>query len=561
MKHLKKIASIVLAAIMVMTMAMPVFAAEAQTTYTITINGDDEKPVAGHTYEAYQVFKGDISSLEGEENILSNIEWGDSISNSDELMLALKEDTTFTNCTSAKDVAALLTEENAERFAEIVSSYLNDTPVASGSATKNQNQVKITVNAPGYYLVKDKAPEPGQTGFSYTKYILQVVQDVEVTPKSARPTVDKQVLDEADDAENGASDGWGESADHELFENFQFKLIAKLPENNNFDSYETYKVVFHDTMTEGITFVAIDSVKLNISGKTVEIPVNSTDQPNGYEVTSPATQGEKGDQIWTLTIDDIKKFLPEGVSLSAGGSVEVIYTAYLNEKATILSPSGESQSGSNDNTVYLEYSNNPNADGEGDTGNTTPDTVFVFTYEMPNNKVGVNGQDEDSIPLAGAGFTLYKGEVVDGKEVQLIWDETLEAYRPSNSTDSEEDVSTEIFSKEEDGNFSIKGLDVGTYWLKETTTPQGYNTVDNIKIVITADPNHVESADGSKADVTVKMTINDEEAEKNTVENQKGTTLPETGGIGTTIFYVVGTILVLGAVVLLVTRKRVKSDK
>ena len=514
MKKFKKLASMMLALVMALTMTLSLVSADG--TYTITINNE----VTGHTYEAYQIFTGDLSN-----GVLSNIVWGSGITSEGQTALQNKYDAADTK--SAAGVAEALTNDNAVQFAKDAAGYLTTTKAVS---TYSKADKKYTIDglAAGYYLVKDQNDLLAGTDDAYTSYILKVVGNTNVTPKSAKPTVDKQVHDETADAETGASDGWGESADHAINESFQFKLIAKLPADTDFNAYDTYKVEFTDTMSAGVTFESIDSV--TVDGVTLTA--------SQYTVT--ATAGQAGGN-WTLTISNIKSI--EGVILADGADIVVIYNAHLNENAQVNHESGST---TNKNTVYLQYSNNPNVSGGGELGKTPEDSVWVFTYEVDNTKVDATDSAKKT-PLAGAGFRLY--DSTDTTEIGLIYDETLSAYRPVKSGET----AVEMTSASGTGVFNIKGLDAGTYILKETTVPAGYNKCADTTVVIKAA--HVEDTSGASATTTLSSDSNI----TNTIENKQGSTLPETGGMGTTIFYVVGAILVLGAGILLITRRRMNK--
>ena len=507
MKQLKKLASLILALVMVMGLA--VSASAEETTYSITINNSAE----GHTYKAYQIFTGDLSGT-----TLSNIVWGSGVSEAGQTALG----------DAAAKAETLKTEADAKAFAKAVAPYL--TTAAGFASTVTDGKYVISGLAAGYYLVKDQDGTLTGKDDAYTSYILQVVGNTSVSPKSAKPTVDKQVHDETTDAEAGATEGWGESADHAINESFQFKLIANLPADTDFNAYEKYKVVFNDTMSAGVTFESIASV--TVDGVTL-----TADQYN-----ATATAGKEGGS-WTLTITDIKSI--SGVNLTDGADIVVIYNAHLNEKAQVNHESGTT---TNQNKVDLQYSNNPNASGEGELGKTPEDIVWVFTYEVDNTKVDAT-DTANKTPLAGAGFRLY--DSTGTTEIALIYDETLSAYRPVEDGETAE----EMTSADSTGVFNIKGLDAGTYVLKETTVPDGYNKCADTTIIIKA--THVESADGASATTTLSSDSN----VTNTIENKQGSTLPETGGMGTTIFYVLGGILVVGAVVLLVTKKRMNGEK
>ena len=508
MKHVKKLLSAVLVLVLALTMVLPV-AAEGETqTYSITINND--KP--NHTYEAYQIFTGDLSG-----DVLSNIAWGSGVTKVGQDALG----------SASEKAASITTEAIAKEFARTLddNSYLQN---PKSTSTQTNGKYVIDGLAPGYYLVKDaNGSMNGKEEDAYTAYILKVVKNVEATPKSSVPSVDKQVEDEKADAEN--SDGWGETADHEINESFQFKLTATLPEDIDIANYKEYQVVFTDTMSNGITFESIDSV--TIGG-------TSTDS-----YTCDATEGQAGG-IWHLTIADIKEVLGENYNYNQEIKVEVVYNAHLNEYAEVNKTSGGT---TNNNKVGLEYSNNPNGTG---TGKTPEDYVWVFTYEVDNSKVDENGQ-----PLKGAGFKLYAADAdgkITGTEIKVVKTETPGEYRLAKTGEAGVEMKTEEIDGKVQNKFNIKGLDAGTYFLKETTTPDGYNTCPDFKVVISA--THSEADDG-----TATTTIDQENSNmNNTIENNKGTTLPGTGGIGTTIFYVVGGILVVGAAVLLIAKKRTK---
>lgn len=521
MKKMKRLLGVLLAAVMVLAMNITAFAAD---TYTITIKNSN----SGHQYEAYQVFSGDLSG-----DTLSNVQWGSGVNSTDAvdgktLLQALQTDqtldTAFDACNTAADVADVLVNfgdnsSGLDAFATVVSKYLS---TSAGSATEpTEGSYKIYNLRAGYYFVKDAKAVTGND--ASTKFILKLVNNVAVDPKSAVPTVKKEVQDEIADAESGNNEGWGATADHAINESFQFKLTATLAVDTDYNAYETYKVIFNDTMSKGVTFESIASV--TVDGQSIT---------NGnYNCT--ANSGQEGGN-WTLTINDIKAI--EGVDLTDGAEIVVIYNAHLNEKASVNHKSGTTD---NTNKVFLQYSNNPNVGGENDLGSTEEDTVWVFTYEVDNTKVNA----ANDRPLSGAGFRLYNAD--GSEEISLIYDSTISAYRPIKSGE----LGVEMFSADETGVFNIKGLDAGEYTLKETTVPGGFNKCADVKIKISA--THKEEAG------TGMTTLNSESTMTNKIENKQGATLPSTGGIGTTIFYVVGGILVIGAAVLLITRRRMNK--
>lgn len=508
MKHSKKLASLLLALVMALSLAVTAFADES-TTYSITINNS----TAGHTYEAYQIFTGDLATNEAGNKVLSNIVWGSGVSEAGQTALG----------DAAAKTETLKTEADAKAFAKAVAPYLT---TAAGSAnTVTDGKYVISGLAAGYYLVKDQDGSLTGDADAYTEYIIKVVTDTTATPKSSVPTVEKKVKDTNDST--GVTSDWQDSADYDIGDSIPFQLKATLA--NNVSSYTTYKVVFHDTLSKGLTYNK--DAKVYIGG------VETT----GFTVT--ATVNDDGTTTLTVSCDDVKAL---GATNSSVITVE--YTATLNENA-VLGSEG------NPNEVYLEYSNNPNKSevGDNETGNTPEDVVIVFTYKVVVNKV-----DGEGNPLSGAEFTLEKYNKETGK-----W-ETIT-----------------VVKNEEGTIFTFSGLDDGSYRLTETKTPVGYNTIDPIYFVIEA--THDETADAPTLK-TLNAYLTDANGNKQTemkdgesvnidlgtvdltagsitttVVNKSGSELPSTGGIGTTIFYVLGGVLVLAAVVLLVTKKRMSG--
>ena len=497
MKSLRKAVVTALAMMVAFALAAPAIASES---YTVTINGAS----SGHTYEVYQIFAGDLSEDQNGTKILSNVKWGTGVSSEGKVTLG----------DAGAKAASIETAEQAEAFAQVVGRYLT-TP--AGTFSISDDAYAVSGLTPGYYLVKDK--DGSLSGDeAYTAFILQVVGNVEVTPKSAQPTVDKQVSNAADPA-----DGWCKVADYAINQSFQFKLTASLPAGANLAAYGAYKVVFTDVMAAGITFEKIDEVK--VEGSSVS--------PNDYVYEA------KEDNTWTLTIDDIRDY---DANLADGSVVTVIYSAHLNEAAKVAESS-------NANSVNLQYSNNPNVGGEGSLGKTPDAFAWVFTYGVNNTKVD---GDAENAPLAGAGFRLYS-DADCTNEIKLAYNESRSVYYPA--VVGAEGV--EMVSAADSGQFNVIGLDAGTYYLKETTTPAGYNTCDVVKIVITAGPALNEEGTGYASNV--KVYVNDDTSTpvtEVTVINERGAALPSTGGMGTAVFYVAGAVLLIGATVALVWRRR-----
>lgn len=510
MKRVKRVLALLAAFALVLAMAVPAFADKA--TYQLKVKASG----ANHTYKVYQIFTGEMSTNKAGAKVLSNIKWG---ANGTEKTGEAVEAGILTALESA-------TGSDTQKL-EVIKNYVKlDTNAFATLDSKNNYAENVPA---GYYLVKDADNTLNGEDEAYTTFLVNVVgEDVTLTPKSAKPSVDKFVQDEAADRDIHSTDGdgWGKTADHAINESFKFKLTATLPLDANFGAYSTYKVQFTDTMSEGVTFESIDSVK--VDGQKV------TD----YDCT--ATAGKAGGE-WTLTIKDIKSI--SGVNLEDGAEIVVVYNAHLNEKADVNHEDGAT---TNENKVYLEYSNNPNASGE--LGKTPEENVWVFTYGVNNKKVTEVTGETAYVPLAGAGFRLYTdAECIH--EVALIYDETLSAYRPTKTGEKSE----EMISAKGTGIFNIVGLDAGVYHMRETTTPTGYNTCNDVPIVI--DAKH------QKTGTSNNVTFTEDSSLAYTIVNKAGTTLPSTGGMGTTVFYVVGGGLMAVAVVLLVTKKRMENKR
>lgn len=496
MKTIKRSIALVLAMILTLAMSVTVFAAPNadQNTFSLTLN----KAVKGHTYEAYQILSGDLSA---DKATLSNIKWGEGIKA--EGQTALGGDAAG----YAKKLADMgNNSKELKEQAQIIGANLAS---ASGSVTVTDPDVKNVISnlKPGYYLIKDK-DDSLQGQESYTEFILHVTDDVDANVKADVPSVEKKVKDTNDTT--GETTGWQDSADYDIGDDVPFQLTATLA--NNIESYKTYSLKFNDTLSKGLDYNNDAVIKLG------DKDVTSYFTPS-YDATA---------KTLTFICDNILAF-----GATNSDKIVVEYTAKLNENAVI-------GAAGNPNTVYLDFSNNPNNGGEGDRGKTPEDKVIVFTYKLTVNKV-----DKENKPLTGAEFSLFKK--VNGK------DELVEVKK--------------ILSTNAEGTvFGFTGLDDGTYVLRETKTPDGYNSIEDQTFTISA--KHDESSDDPKltaltGDVASGSIINLgvmlEKGELSTdVVNNKGSVLPSTGGAGRVAIYVIGAILVIGGGIVLVTKKRVR---
>lgn len=504
-KAMKKLMAALLAVAMVCAMAIPAFAdgssstsTAAVTKYTITA------PKNGHTYEIYQIFTGDYDALQ--PSMLTNIKWGE---NGTGTVGAAVEQ----NVLNALSAVASSASDKAKL--DVIENYvkLDTTPVA---IVTNGSSVEVVG---GYYLIKD---QDGSLSGSepYTTYLVSVVGTVTISPKSNDvPEFEKKLKDTNDST--GDTTGWQDSADYDIGDYIPFRLQGTVPED--YDSYKTYYYAFHDVEEKGLTFDP-SSVEVHLGDENGAI-IPNTD----YKVLTKK-DGTTSDTECTFEIvfDDLKKV--SGVT--ADSTITVTYKSQLNDSA-VLGAQG------NVNKAKLEYSNNPKGTG---TGRTPWDNVIVFTYKVVVNKVDQNRQ-----PLEGAEFTLTK-KLKDGTE---------------NVIPMKIDTSNKAL-------FTLSGLDDGVYTLTETVTPAHYNTISPITFTVNADHTITWEADprntvltslsGNTASGEITFTHNETDGSLTTdVVNNIGTTLPGTGGIGTTIFYVIGGGLMVAAAILLITKKRMEN--
>ncbi len=498
-KYMKKIISFALTFMMVFAMAVTVKAED--TTYTITVNGAE-----GHTYEAYQIFSGKLSGGK-----LTDIIWGNGITETGKTELG--EAKTYAEALSKLEDNSADIDAKAKELAK----YLQN----PSTSTYADEKYTISGLTAGYYLVKDKdGTQKDKENSSYTKYILKVVSNQELEPKSKTPTSEKKVIDTNDST--GNTSDWQDSADHDIGDEISYQIKATL--HDKVSDYKHYYLSYVDTMSKGLTYVENSAV----------VKVNGT-EVGKLEPTSVAYSGNEdkyvGGTVLTWSITDVK-----AAPYRAGNNdvVTIEYKAKLNDDAVI-------GSAGNPNMMHIEYSNNPNYTGEGkpdDTGKTPDDTNIVFTYKTVINKV-----DQNKKPLTGATFTLekYNNETGD-------WE------------------AKDVITNDEGTTFTFKGLDDGNYRIKETP-PEGYNGIADIYFTITAEHDVISpdpkltklSGDVTEGTATFEPSLSDG-ALTTTIENREGSTLPSTGGIGTTIFYVLGTILVLGAGILLISKKRMSNQ-
>lgn len=610
MKHLKRIISTVLVLMLAMAMFAPAFAAEDANTVTVT------SKTAGHSFEAYQIFDGVyVPGEDGAAGQMTQVKWGSGISDETALLVALQANQNFANCTSAAAVAAKLTEiaadaDAVDAFADIVAKHLNASNKVELSANKTTEEpieeVKnddgvytytATNVADGYYFIKETTPSNPQD--AYSKFMLQVVSDVIVAAKAEVPTIDKKIVEGSDKKSvNNKSVG----------DTVNFEITSKVPA---MDGYEKYFFVVTDTMSKGLTFTD-DSVVVKIGNTNL---VKDTDYTVKSEIDANG--------VTTVTIV-FTNFIQYKGTEKVGKAISITYSATINENAVIGvegNPNVVDLTYSNNPNVTPDPENSTDKPGDNDVVGKTPNSetrTYITGIEL--TKI-----DEHKNILTGAEFTIsgtalnkivVKEEVFelhvdgaedegdyaywklvdgtytttpptiaeDGTDTQALYESITDKYKLVVNTvvkTSTANVS-ETVTVDSNGVLIFNGLAEGVYAITETKAPVGYNKLEDpiyIKITWTApaadsdectwSARYVKNAAGEDFDdysseIEAKnyaLSLTDAGIFALDVVNKQGSVLPETGGIGTTIFYIVGSVLVLGAIVLLVTKRRMGANK
>lgn len=516
MKRVKRVLALLAAFALVLAMAVPAFADEVTCSITAPNNG--------HTYEVYQIFTGTLSEDNGTK-VLSDIKWGKNGIN-DDAAVTVGESVPETVLKAIKDVAA---KSDSEKLA-VIEKYVNlkgekFNTVSSGT----------TLNVPaGYYLIKDADNAYDNQHDAYTQFIVEVAGNVNFQPKTDYPTVEKKVQENS--KTNGTTGEYGgkynDVADYSIGDSVPFKLIGSVP---NMSQYSTYKYTFHDTLAASLNAPDVSNVKVYASSN----KAGSDKQ----DITSNFTVTVSGQEI-TVHTDNLKAI----TGISADKYILVEYSAVLNSNAAINKDNVTGTNNGNINKVYLTYSNNPR--NESEAGKTPEDTVIVFTYKIEATKV----DGETNKALKDVTFRIYKmsddemwyAQVADGK---------LNGWVKTANNNC-------VLTSGEDGKFSLAGLDDGTYFIEEITPLPGYNSIDPVEVQVNGNTQNGQSGNGATSELTsVTFTVGEKTENAITIVNNAGTTLPSTGGMGTTVFYVVGGGLMAVAVVLLVTKKRMENKR
>ena len=557
MKTLRKMMALALAMVMVLAMSVTVFAAD-DPAYSITIeNTNTNSSINGKQYKAYKVFDLTLGNATTTDEGTTYGAYAYSIKNTDwawsyltagattddkgviTTTFGIKLTPSASDSTNYSVDGKTMTEANARALADALATHLPSSADGTSAAAANETAT-INLNAPGYYAVygvvvpKDPKETPAEEVVAALA-LTTTDPNATVNPKAEVPPLDKKITGEhkLDDA--------GKAATAEVGKTVSFELDSKVPD---LTGYTAYTFTISDTMTSGLTFTDPEGNATN----DVVVKINNVDK------TSDVTVGISG-QTLTVTIPyDVLK------AATKGQDIVVTYSAVVNSNA--LTTDYEK------NTANLTYSNNPTTNST----NKTPDKeVYVIDVDINVDKVANSASGKK---LDGATFLVFKGatQPADTAEEWYKWDAT------NNKVTWVAKANADKFVTTTDGKFNpnVRGLEAeaaGTkYGLLETVAPAGYNLL-KAPVIVTLTAAYAEeggtktatvTADGASVTngtVTLSAAQNaNQPLATAQVINESGTELPSTGGIGTTIFYVIGAILVLGAGILLVTRRRMNAN-
>lgn len=548
MKHIKKVVTLALAFAMVLVMSANVFAAG---TKSISLTGGK----AGHTYTLYQIFTGTVDGTE-----LTNIQWGDDAN-------ATFKAAYSTAAAAAKEIA---TKNDARATAQelVAKNYLGTgTPLTLNADGK----VEFTGLDEGYYVIVDTNGNTTVVEGDYSSaYIVKVVEDVTGAVKGSGATSDKEVKDPET---NAASTD--DAAAYNIGDAVPFTLKATTADN--VAAYKKYHITFQDKQSTGLD--APTSYTVKVLDKTFTVPATGNDPApqttaNGTKITVTKATPDTGNTFaikveFEPTDLDTTDETPAPTYLDAECNstlITVDYTSVLNSSAQVGVPG-------NDNKMHITYSNNPEDEDGGDEGKTPDDTTIVFTFKTVADKV-----DEEGKPLAGAQFKIYR-EVAEGTANAVKGSDITFADGVEHSKIEANKYYVELAMT---GNtagtqFSLAGLADGNYVIVETAIPEGYNAFKSSAFTITSTVTEdggittltggapfTDTNPGANGAVTVTKKDNTVHALDSgelygEIENKSGAVLPSTGGIGTIIFYVIGSLLVIGCGIVLISRRRINN--
>ena len=518
-KTIQKLMAALLAVAMVCAMAIPAFATDGDATAAAASTGEGKitinNAITGQTYTIYRILNLEYHKDTNSYRYTANEAWEDFV-RSQTGDLKLDENTgavTWINSNPKNNDTAI------QKFANSAGTYAKDHSVQAvksitakgkeGEHGNADNSTSITFeNLPlGWYLVVSDLVDVHNGALCS---IDTTDPTVEIREKNSNSTLDKSIL-EGDQLLSVNNAGIGDVV------NFQLDIVVKDGQPKGY--------VVHDKMSEGLTF--------NSNSVSVFLLRHSDDEASGYLKTGYTLVTNPGDGCtFEVKFDD--------GTLEPNDAVTISYTATVNNKA-VIAGSG------NTNEAYLKYNNNSKT--------TVTHTTTTYVWGMGVRKFANLGSGKEDTPLADAEFQLYKMDGETKKYAKFAETGTNTSIYKLTGWDADASNAAKVKTPAS-GNIQFEGLDAGTYYLEETKAPTGYNKLTApITVVISSTlpttggtASYTVTADGATTtDYTVR------------VENKAGTELPSTGGIGTTLFYVIGGGLMVAAIVLLVTKKRMEN--
>ena len=567
---MKKFFSILLAALLTLSLCATAFAAD------ITINSNTSDPglsVNGKTFNAYKV----LDLVDADDSIYAPVEGLEAFF-ADRYSLDAADKYFNEQLTVALKAEVESTEFDGFDFAAELLAAAKAAGITPSSATASGNSATISGLEVGYYVIED-AGKDGDDNTAISALMLQKADDtLPITIKGSTPSISKDILTSDEAPENDDdTDGKVKFDNGSIGEVVPYILSSNVP--TNMDGYKSYSYIIHDEMSKGLTFQ--NDVVVTIDGQ--ELTLNEDYTVSTAVITA---DGEyKGGTAITIELLNFLQYKD-----NAGDAIEVYYSAIINENAIIGEELG------NPNRVCLEYSNNPNfpenppsppeGDPVGPTGITPWDETRTYVTEVKIIKTDANGNR-----LIGAEFTLT------GERVEKVLVETLKFTEDENGQywlltdgsyttddpaaegmDQSKYASTTIKYKKEliievqdvvsdvtisgvtndAGELIFSGLGSGEYTLTEIKAPDGYNMLKQpIQLTISWQEPAANSTDCTWAYAWQNA---DGLGSVVTIVNNMGVVLPETGGMGTTLFYLAGGLLVVAAAVLLITKKRMSRE-
>ena len=518
MKKLKKLAALVLAAAMVLAMGMTSFAAG---TNKITINGGTHS-LKDVTFTAYRLFDA-TEGADGSIGYTVTAPFKEYLADkAGELSIYDYVKTQLTAANTAQTFLSALKTEIDSGSTVTGEDNVKATTTVSTETTRTE----ITGLEPGFYVIYS-------SNDNYSTMTVTVLDTEEiVNVKVKEPGVEKEIIE--DDASVGAGN------DYEIGDTVEFRVTVDIPTVGA--GFSNYYFKFHDTMSDGLTLNQ-GSFSLYIENGDRDIRLTQVTDYKAPVIDSSAEV--EGQDVTTVEINFVVEnqgsgWLSSNLRQNAGKQIVIEYTATLNEKASHVDEET--------NSAYIDYTNN-----DGTENNGTPHTTKIYTHEMIIQKY--KDADQTGNELDGAEFQLYKvtgkGADVSGNPIKVVQvtQGTDGAYRVAK-TDEEKTATTTLKAAVSPvGKITVEGLDSGWYAAVETKAPAGYNGLD--------DPEYIEIK-GQIDDATGKPVEDGYDATVTlNVINKAGSLLPETGGMGTVLFTVIGAVLIIAVgTSFVVSRKR-----